>query len=466
MPDNVINAMKGLTQYLMVENQRLAVEREDKKINDAASQIAEAYKNLGPDASIEDIRKLQFASVSSASDMGVIQEVMPLINQMQASTLQTFAYNQAEKIRSTTEKFLEDRYGTQLPDGTDPVAMSNLIYGRGEKDEIVEADGKTYAVKFDDLGKETSRRVVSAIGTDEKLDQYRKQKEIDYEFDSKLLRDKANYTNATGGLTGNGVTGPNFAGFDPLLNYQGANGEILYKSKKGRGVYALQPDGSLLFYNGQPQPTKGNAKDVVETMQFQQQLNGAISKGATDQTVIMLSTEAGRTAYTNLTGSALPPDMSTVKEKDYENYATILENAVNSKSWDDIKSKIGKELHGKDGAKDVWNTLSGMRTLPKQREKVNDFLYGTQEPPKKFGKLTQDQYNSANERIMDVFSPQSTLSPEDQAAIKGWILRKVDPEFFSKGNVLTHSAGTYDDFKRLSKEDQLQILEIINESTK
>jgi hypothetical protein len=383
MPDNVINAMKGLTQYLMIENQRLEVEREDKKINDAATQIAEAYKNLGPNATMEDIRKLQFASISNASNLGVVQEVMPLINQMQSSTLQTFAYNQTEKIRGATEKFLENRYGTELPDGADPVAISNLMFQRQEKEDVVDSEGKTWAVKFDDTGKEIGKRLVNAIGTKDKLDQYDKQKGIDYKWDSRLLRDKANLTNS---MSGNGTTtGPNFAGFDPLLNYQGQNGEILYKSKKGRGVYALQPNGSLIFYNGQPQPTKGAVKDAIEMLGYKQQIEGVIGSGLNKQMQIMLSTEAGRIAYTDLTGNELPTDMTTLKEKDYDTFGNILENAATKTSWDDIKKKIGSNIHGKTGAKDAWDILSNIRKLPEQRKQANDMIFGTQDAPQKIG---------------------------------------------------------------------------------
>lgn len=462
MPDNITNAMKGLTQYLMVENQRLAVEREDKKINDASNQIAEAYKNLGPNATIEDIRKIQFASISSASNLGVIQEVMPLINQMQSSTLQTFAYNQTEKVRGATEKFLEDRYGTDLPDGADPIAMSNLMYNRQEKETVVDEEGITRSLKFDDTGKEISNRVVNAIGTKNKMDQYRQQKEIDYEFDSRLARLKTGLTNSMTGLTG---TGPNFAGYDPLLNYQGQGGEILYKSKKGRGVYSLQPDGSLLFYNGQPQPTKGAVKDAVEMVGYKNQIESHITKGLADQMKLLLSTKEGKAAFKDLTGSTELIDVSKATQQDYETWATVFEKVATNNSWDTIKSKVGKGLSGTPSAETIWKLLSDTRTLPDQRKRADELLFGTTQAPEKIGGLTTEEFNDANEMMMEVFSPESTLSTTERASIKQWILNKVEPQLTQTSNMLGQSMGTYDDFKRLSKADQLRILRIINEKT-
>jgi hypothetical protein len=338
------------------------------------------------------------------------------------------------------------------------------MFQRQEKEDVVDSEGKTWAVKFDDTGKEIGKRLVNAIGTKDKLDQYDKQKGIDYKWDSRLLRDKANLTNS---MSGNGTTtGPNFAGFDPLLNYQGQNGEILYKSKKGRGVYALQPNGSLIFYNGQPQPTKGAVKDAMEMLGYKEKIESYIGGDLNKQMQIMLSTEAGRTAYTDLTGNDLPTDMTTLKEKDYDTFGNILENAATKTSWDDIKKKIGSNIHGKTGAKDTWDILSKVRSLPEKRKQANDIIFGTQDAPQKIGgKLSVEDYNNANEMVLEVFSPESTLSITERAAIKTWIMNKVDP--YVAGGVMTqqNSQGTYDDFKRLSEADQLLLLQIINEKT-
>jgi hypothetical protein len=240
---------------------------------------------------------------------------------------------------------------------------------------------------------------------------------------------------------------------------------VLYKHKKGGGVYALQPDNTLLFYNGQAQPTKGNIKDQVDLSNYNQQNQNDLSLLAAQGVWSMSRSEEGRKAYKQLTGNELPSKLD--KKEEYVTYADDLESKLKDKDWDTVVKTIGHDLGGKPNAKTTYDFLGNIKRLPELRETVRQKIYGAPTPPKMFGKLTQEEFNEANEEVLDVYSPQSTLSPKQAFGIKMWISDKITSGPYTPGQGSPNkSEGTYDDFKRLSKEDQQILLEIINESKK
>lgn len=268
----ISQALGGLTQYLMIENQRLDAEQKEKKINLAAEQIAEGYQNLPPDATISDIQKLQYQLIDDAAALGGLQENMPLLSTLYQGAMTTREMQKMERRDSALFDYVSRKYGLDglSPEAGGEVAASMVELRRNTEREVpyTDAQGRSVLNVYNDDGSLAHTMKQSDFGPGEAWP-YEKQK-LDYAFnqDLKKLNYAHNLANPT--LT---ASGPQITGMDLYTNSQGVGGETLYKSHKNGGTYFLNKKTNQVEpYWGQIQKISGKTgtgqvQDILATMQ-------------------------------------------------------------------------------------------------------------------------------------------------------------------------------------------------------
>lgn len=271
----VAQALGGLTQYLMVENQRLDQENKEKKINLAAENIAERYKNLPPDATISDIQKLQYQLIEDAAAIGGLQENLPLITSLYQSTVATKEYEKAERRDSALAKFIQERYGVSGDFGGQ-IALALTEFQRAGEREVNTRDASGVATLkiFNDQLEEIGKIETDAVGFDTQWQWEKRRMDYAYGQDISKLKYKHELDmQALGVGSGTSANVPQYAGYDPYEGTRGTGGIPLYKHHKLGGTYYYdKSSGGLKPYWGPLEriSTKTNitqVKDVLQTLQ-------------------------------------------------------------------------------------------------------------------------------------------------------------------------------------------------------
>src|SRR4030067_422208 len=183
----ISQALSGLTQYLMIENERLDAKNKEKRINLAAEQIAEKYQNLPPDATIGDIQKLQYQLIEDAAALGGLEANLPLMSSLYQNTLASRQMEKAERQDTALYNYVSKRYGLDLSPEVGGTAAFNLAQFKrqGEREvNTMEESGKTSLKIFDESLKEIGNIETSAVGFDTQWSW--KKKEMDYQYGQQL----------------------------------------------------------------------------------------------------------------------------------------------------------------------------------------------------------------------------------------------------------------------------------------
>jgi hypothetical protein len=180
-----------------------------------------------------------------------------------------------EKRDEALYKYVAQRYGFEglSPDIGGEGAFNLAQFKRqGEHGyDVVESDGTGKHVIFDETGKEIFKTSINAVGFEDKW-QWAK-KEMDYQHGLELQKLKFKHGLET---AGEGMTGPQFAGYDLYTTVQGTSGETLYKHHDNGGTYYYDKTANILKpYWGSIQKFSatsqaGQVKDILSTLEQNQ----------------------------------------------------------------------------------------------------------------------------------------------------------------------------------------------------
>lgn len=464
MAENVLNAMRGVTQYLMAENARIEEERKEKNINLAADRVADAYRRLGPNPTLEEIRSIQFRTLSDAAHLGAIKETIPLINQMQQSTLSMYEYNKNLARENATRGFIEDRMNVDLPDNIDPMQAATFMRQGETNEKMIDNSGKTWSVIFDDQGREKSKRLVNALGTEEQLSILDKQEGIKHKYDMKKLyatHSLQNKTTTTGGLA------PDIKGFKWLKGYEGQTGEVLYTDAKGKGMYALQPNGTLVFYSKNPKKSQTSQKDIKDVISNLNDITDTFKDVKVVKLAALLNLTNGTKVFENLTGREIDED------------ANGNPTATNIGSMDEIflqgnwEKKLSKAISDAGLKKDkhmdqinsIWDNVKSLKKAYDREQSMSNETLGLDNSEYQATKeetingMGISEWNAGNQFISEAFTGSN---PEVQAGIQAWILKQSKVGL----GLFPIDAITYDDYLNLPSAKQTELINIIKKFQK
>lgn len=361
MPDNVLNAMRGLTEYLMKENQLAEQKRKEEKINLASERIAEAYKKLPPNASIQDIQSLGFRAIEDASALGTVQEVLPLINQMQQSTIAGYQIRKGEAssnaIRETISNATGEKYDPRLS-GQDVVSLETLTKTLNPPQVIKSKEGITSLRKYGLGGKMKSEEVIDAFGVEEQKGLFAYQENIKFEHEKTLANIRGSWSVRTSSAGNPGGTGS--IGLTPKWGWESENGQQIYTDNKGDGAYIISPEGKPVFFQGKPK------KVDIETQKERALTNSAIgqsfipSKSAAYNELYL--TGVGPSLIQSLTRQSEIPTVSDNKNLPDLSNINILGNALNSGDWEKNVDRVIKGILNDPDNADL--DLTGITSSP------------------------------------------------------------------------------------------------------
>ena len=267
----VTEAIQGLTQYLFTENQRLDKVDKEKRVGLAAENIATKFRELSPNASLQEIQALQFELIEDAAAIGGLQENMPLIAGAYQSVLNIRQLERDEH----QDKVLADIISTKFNIDTKGISSDqaiDLIQLEKSTERSLDArgpEGKNFNIVFDALGKETFRFEIDAVGFKEETDLFESRARFSADLNlagqKELVRFKAKEK---------GSSGMKF-----LQNKKGSKGELLYEGSDGR-LYTMNRSGEFLRYAGGRNSVidvKGlgaETKDVLGTIEATEDIFG------------------------------------------------------------------------------------------------------------------------------------------------------------------------------------------------
>lgn len=469
MADNILNAMRGLTEYLMTENQRLDQERKEQKINLVSERIAEAYQRLGPNATLEEIQNLQYQAMEDAAAVGTIQQMLPLIQSMTQSSLSMYQVRKGEQTSNAVRRQIEQWTGQKIDpniSGEAAVNLTQLAKTLNPDQQVTTAEGMTMLRRFNPDGSLKSEQVINAFGAEQQLDLFKKQEDIRLANSLKEIDRRGMWeVKARGVSNGTGVSGNVLdpQGAKLMKGYMGQDGEVLYTDAKGMGVYALQPDGRLMFYNKLPKKVnEQDLKDRLNTVKAAQD----VTEGARIEAYNTVYTVLGEEAIKELTKQLDIPkgqDLSTPTKVNVD----ALYKALDSANWQkDVNAVINnlpdldrpqfpglagnnKTMKDKywDVIKDFKRTMYNAKQLEKQAFGINQS--NTSDIENIPGGLSLEQWNQGNQKIQKYLSGTGNI----RNAIQQWI---------SQINKIPADSITFNDFGNLPKDKQAALIKIID----
>lgn len=270
----VAEALKGLTNYLRAENVRLDIEFKEAKVDMAAGQVAQKFKELPPDATPQELQKLQFEVIENAADLGSLDEVLPLISGMYNSAMQTRSLVEAEKHDKAFTEGIARELGIDPGQmtGDDLMKLFNAEIGSRSRLTVEDIEGRTSLKEFNVKGIETFSRQISPLTRQNKLDvEFNQQYRITKMTSDFALRNALTLQENKSRLKADadfGLTGvQQFRGMDFLRAQTTPEQGQLYESKSGAGLFVLE-EGGLILYQGDVIPRKSpqSAEDVLDIM--------------------------------------------------------------------------------------------------------------------------------------------------------------------------------------------------------
>jgi len=460
MPDNVLNAMRGLTEYLMKENQLLDIKRKEEKVNTAAERISEAYQNLPPSASLDDIQNLGFRAIEDAAALGTIKEVMPLINQMNQSTMAMYQIRKGEAssnaARELMSKWTKQEFDSRLS-GQDAVNLTQVATALNPPQQTKTAEGTTEVTTFNLDGSVKSTRVIDAFGIKEQqtaaMDMFKQQKAIEHSYTMKEInaRGSWNMNTALAGVPGD-VEGK------VKWGWAGANGETLYTNPKGAGAYTRTPDGKYMYYQGKMKKVdEATQKEEAQTQTATFNAYQPKRKAAYD---VLYEEPGGEKLILSLTGQweVKANDKDIPDPSNYD----VLGSHMDRGDWKEfLKSKI-EELKDDDetiNAQRLFDLVKLNKDLDYNMRKATQGIQppsGSNNDPKVIPKkLGIDSWNKGQRTIADVFNrPGQEKRKNDY---QYWISQQL-------GGTTPSKFITYDDYTKLDSTVQVQFINLIMEA--
>lgn len=431
----ISQALGGLTQYLMLENQRLDEEQKEQKINLASEKIAEGYQSLPPDATIADIQKLQFQLIEDAAALGGLQENMPLLSSLYSNTLASREMEKVERRDSALYKYLAANYDLE---GLSPEMGGEITMGvvdfkrRGQRDiPYMNEKGETVLNVYNDDFSLASTMKTSDFGANQQW-QWDKKK-MDYAYGQDIAKLKYAHTLSNPSQS---ASGPQIAGYDLYTNSQGIAGETLYKHHKNGGTYFLnKKTGALEPYWGQIQKISGQTQtaqvqDVLQTLQtnadtFQPERLGLI------QTLSKL--EGGSNFLKELVGADLPVDKDSQLSM---GAVTAVDQALRQPNGMAKLKELYEEADEDDRA-GIGNIMTYYNTNLSNQMNIENIVKSTMpnSPYDGPGLLTSEEYERSSEGLFQIFSgkvPDQVSAPIRSyiAKIAGVDVRNVNESVF------------------------------------
>jgi len=427
----VAEALKGLTNYLRAENTRLDAEFKEAKIDLSAEMIAKKFQELPPDATPQELQKLQFESIENAAALGGLQENLPLISGMYNSAHQTRSLIEQEKRDEAFAEGIEERLGIDVA-GMRPADMLQLFQADISSRKDITSEnlaGQTILETFNVKGDVTFKKMISPLGRQQKLDiEFGQQTRLTKMTSDFALRNALALQQNKFDLEANekyGLTGVRqFKGMDFLRAQTTPEQGQLYEPKKGGGLFLLQ-DGGLVAYQGDVIPRKApqSAEDIVDLIQKNRDLNQiqrfrlGTMLGASEQGRDMLSAILGRKVTKS---EVIKTNKATGREELSGTIMTELELAFGR---DDIQDRL-TGLFGKDdlqGTQDEFQALGlfGASILGEQEFEKQQYA---KIPKSKYSNITNVAEWNRGSALLSKF----VTNPEQYSGIAGAVYNYVN----------------------------------------
>lgn len=213
MASPIAESLRGLTQYLVGENQRIKQDRLKQQAEISASRVAEKFKSLSPDTDEAGVRALTYDLIRDAADLESLDSSLPLISSLYSDSLRSIEQNRKLKQDNALKDYLTNS-GLNAPAGVS--GQDALDLARFEQSSI------STVQSFDEKGRSVQRRYDrkgniipgSELVLDPRTDEEkaRAKAEIDWEYDQKRIKlqaavnaAEANRDRPTGMVTAEGL---------------------------------------------------------------------------------------------------------------------------------------------------------------------------------------------------------------------------------------------------------------------
>lgn len=169
MKGEFLQQLKGLTEYLRAENKERDQKLKEQKVNVSAQRIAQAFDELGPDTSPENLRKLTFDLIEDAAGLDALRENTPLISSLYQSSLQYLDKKKSEKEDAAVRDYLTSNgfIPSNTPQGLDKQTLFSMSSAEGQRSITKEVDtgNETKIVRWNSQGKETFSQTIGPSKT-------------------------------------------------------------------------------------------------------------------------------------------------------------------------------------------------------------------------------------------------------------------------------------------------------------
>jgi hypothetical protein len=429
----VAEALRGLTSYLHAENQRLDAEFKEAKIDLSAESIAKKFQELPPDATPQELQKLQFEAIENAAALGGLQENLPLISGLYNSAMQTRSLVEQERHDKAFAQGIQETLGIDAGEMTGAQVMSLFQAEVGSRKDITFEDeaGRTFLRTINAKGQEVDVHTISPLSRTEKLNIENQQHFIqtkttsDFALRNALALQRNKFeleANAQYGLTGV----RQIRGMDFLRGQTTPEQGQLYTPKKGGGLFVLGPEGKLVSYQGDVIPRKApqSAEDIVDLIQKNRDLN-QIERFKLG--TALATSEEGRKIIARITGrdelsksQAVLENKSTGRAEITSNIMTELELAFGRDSInEDLKGLFDPEELASNQPEFQALGLFGANFLGEKEFEAQQFA---KVPKSKYSNITNVQEWNRGSTLLKKFISQ----PEEYAGVAGAVYNYIN----------------------------------------
>ena len=489
----VADALKGLTQYLFVENQRLDKQNKEKKVELAAQRVAKRFQSLPPDATQQDIQQAEFGAIEDAAALGSLKENLPLIGGLFRSILQTRSSTIAEAQDLALNKAVEGQFGITAPgtSGSQLLQLSGSVIQSRQHSKIQDESGQTYLATFDSQGKEIpdTRFKVNPDNYEAQFERGKQKADYNLQTQEKLIRFQTNETIRLNQVKAKLKQGPLIYGIGsdgeipsnmvtPMKGYQTPDGQPLFTSKVNNLPMVLAKDG-YRYYTGKQVKSQQVGGDTHDIMTSLQDVRQTFSTAQKEQILSMAGIEApnGKTAdevinaITGSTGDLVVTgdnsDINIVNTDVIPKIDSYLSHAPEEQTKILNRALKDKDLMEDDGTIEPENqsfvnmlktklTTLGVlyKTKIAQRKSLMESLPGYGE-----NTISIDDWNTGVESLDYIFNNKNALPDSLNNAIKSTLSNMLGIPADSLDTI------TMDTFRQLNQEQQIPFIKKISDNT-
>lgn len=265
----VAQALRGLTEYLFSENQRLDQKDKETRVQLAAEHIANKFSELPPDADPRDMQALQFELIEDAAALGGLQENLPLISGLYSTAMQTRELERQQAQDTALGNIISKEFGVDSEglSGSQKLQLAQLFKQYETEYQTVDESGYGWLKRFDMHGKEIFNLKINALGTEESWGLFKREALFKHGLDKDLAKYKTELEMSLK-FGGPETVAPELAGKKFLKGQQGTNGELLYEdSKGGGGIWTINKSGKVVQYDGEVITRKGAGGSTMDLLQ-------------------------------------------------------------------------------------------------------------------------------------------------------------------------------------------------------